>query len=146
MNKDNNNYDMGKLGATAGVAGAMIGMFGKGDSRIPFPLWIGLGVLLFCFIVYIRNRKMAMVFFIAVSCFIMSIMVSIPELVEVTFKVRIILGIIGIIQFFIAITIMVCIKGILRRYKVEEAKKILSITVPTIIVLVVILILALIFL
>ncbi|WP_294360132.1 hypothetical protein [uncultured Clostridium sp.] len=146
MNKDNNNHDMGKLGAIAGVAGAMIGMFGKGDSRIPFPLWIGLGVLLFCFIVYIRDRKMAMVFSIAVPGFIMSIIFSIPDFVEVTFKMRIILGIIGISQLFIVITIMVYIKGILRRYKVEEAKKILSSTVPTIIVLVVILILVLIFL
>ena len=146
MNKDNNNHDMGKLGAISGVAGAMIGMFGKGDSRIPFPLWIGLGVLLFCFIVYIRDRKMAMVFSIAVPGFIMSIIFSIPDFVEVTFKMRIILGIIGISQLFIVITIMVYIKGILRRYKVEEAKKILSSTVPTIIVLVVILILVLIFL
>lgn len=146
MNKDNNNHDMGKLGAIAGVAGAMIGMFGKGNSRIPFPLWIGLGVLLFCFIVYIRDRKMAMVFSIAVPGFIMSIIFSIPDFVEVTFKMRIILGIIGISQLFIVITIMVYIKGILRRYKVEEAKKILSSTVPTIIVLVVILILVLIFL
>ena len=76
----------------------------------------------------------------------MCIMGSIPAFIDVTPKTHTIWVIAGILQLLIILTIMVYIKGIVGRYKVEEAKKILSITVPTIIVLVVILILALIFL
>lgn len=146
MKKDTNSKYMGKLGAISGVAGCMIAMLEKGDDGIPFPIWGGLGILIICLIAYIRDRKLLPIFFIGVSIFIMCIMGSIPAFIDVTPKTHTIWVIAGILQLLIILTIMVYIKGIVGRYKVEEAKKILSITVPTIIVLVVILILASIFL